>query len=440
MSQADPPTGRPRADPDDLPRHTTPTWEVELLISGLAVFAMLQLPSWLGDRFLLLIPRFDSHWANALNTVYVYLAFAAVILAVTFALHLLLRAHWIALVGMHSVYPDGVRWEKLRAGPLRRAAEQRQCNSTEDAIERADNRASILFAVGVMLASWMLLTALLAGVVFAATIAVTTLSTTKVNPVYVFPVLIGVLVVPMWIAHVVDRRFGEKLRSDGMTYRVLAAMLKFYTRIHLGRGSYVMTLVSSHNGERRVSALIMLVFMVAALPVAFGFSAKKNPWLIGNYTLLARLNAHSERTISPAHYDDQRDTTYDQAVPFIQSPVISEAYLQLFVPYRPTRDTPALRSQCATALALSNDDARASATLDCLAHLHTASLDGEPLTPLHYDLGSDPRTERPALIAMIDVRALPPGRHVLRVTNPPRPDRSDDDKAADNTTVIPFWR
>lgn len=105
MSQPDPPSGRATADPDKLPRHTTPTWEVELLISGLAVFAMLQLPSWLGDRFLALLPRFDSNWAGALNIVYMYLAVAAVILAVTFALHLLLRAHWIALVGMHSVYP-----------------------------------------------------------------------------------------------------------------------------------------------------------------------------------------------------------------------------------------------------------------------------------------------------------------------------------------------
>jgi hypothetical protein len=32
---------------DKLPKHTTPTWEVELLISGVAVFAMMQLPGWM---------------------------------------------------------------------------------------------------------------------------------------------------------------------------------------------------------------------------------------------------------------------------------------------------------------------------------------------------------------------------------------------------------
>ena len=51
-------------DPHHLPRHTTPTWEVELLISGVAVFAMLQLPGWLDDRFFALLPRLGLDWAE----------------------------------------------------------------------------------------------------------------------------------------------------------------------------------------------------------------------------------------------------------------------------------------------------------------------------------------------------------------------------------------
>ena len=36
--------------PDTILGRTARTWEVELLISGVAVFAMLQLPGWLDDR------------------------------------------------------------------------------------------------------------------------------------------------------------------------------------------------------------------------------------------------------------------------------------------------------------------------------------------------------------------------------------------------------
>ena len=85
-----------------------------MLISGVAVFAMLQLPGWLNDRLMFLLPRFEDSWRASLIMVFSYAMGAAVILAATFALHLLLRAYWIALVGMHSVYPDGIRWERLR--------------------------------------------------------------------------------------------------------------------------------------------------------------------------------------------------------------------------------------------------------------------------------------------------------------------------------------
>ena len=90
-----------------LPRHTTPTWEVELLISGVAVFAMLQLPELLDNYILDWAPRLVDRWAKLLFVVYVYAKSAALILAVTFVIHLLLRARWIALVGMLSIYPEG---------------------------------------------------------------------------------------------------------------------------------------------------------------------------------------------------------------------------------------------------------------------------------------------------------------------------------------------
>ena len=77
---------------------------------------------------------------------------AALILATTFVMHLLLRAHWIALVGLNSVHPDGVLWENLRFGRRLFGVEQKALGTMSDAIERADNRATIVFGVGVSMA------------------------------------------------------------------------------------------------------------------------------------------------------------------------------------------------------------------------------------------------------------------------------------------------
>jgi len=75
--------------------------------------------------------------------------------------------------------------------------------------------------------------------------------------------------------------------------------------------------------------------------------------------------------------------------------------------------------------------------LGCYAeHVRPVTLDGKPIAPV-FDIGEDARTNRPALVAMIDVRQLPRGRHVLGITLP-RTARDDaDDPAAD---FIPFWR
>ena len=74
------------------------------------------------------------------------------------------------------------------------------------------------------------------------------------------------------------------------------------------------------------------------------------------------------------------------------------------------------------------------ARLDCLQSIHAATLDGRPVADFRYEAGTDPRTDRPALVAMVDVRAMAPGRHELRIAK--LEPREDDDPY----WVIPFWR
>ncbi len=149
MTDETTPTPPAAGNPDALPEHTTPTWEVELLISGVAVFSMLQLPGWLDERFLDLVPNLDRAWSNIINLGYVYARIAAFTLAATFVVHLFARAYWIALVGVNSIYPQGVRWEGVKMGAQLQRFVRPRLDRFADVIERADNRATIVFALGV---------------------------------------------------------------------------------------------------------------------------------------------------------------------------------------------------------------------------------------------------------------------------------------------------
>ena len=70
-----------------------------------------------------------------------------------FALHLLIRAYWAGLIGLRTVYPDGIRWDKTPGvGPLTQQYYRDRLPDLDSAIAGADRLASSLFAVISMVA------------------------------------------------------------------------------------------------------------------------------------------------------------------------------------------------------------------------------------------------------------------------------------------------
>lgn len=423
--------------PDRILARTARTWEVELLISGVAVFAMLQLPGWLDDAMFALAPRLGEHWRMVLMLSYFYAKSAAVVLGVTFVLHLLLRAQWIALVGMDSVYPQGIRLERLRMGPIQRAVEEEVPDSAADAIERADNRASVVFAIGVSVAQMLVFVCVyFCGALLLVTLLSQTLGL-DMDPLPVMFVVFAGLMAPFMAAATLDHALAGKLQPGGPAHRVVAATLRFYRRIGMGRrNNRIIALLTSNGGERRMMGVVVGSMVVAIVGVAAGYVAMRDAAAYGNY---GRFPDGDARRIDPAHYDDRRNAARADALPYVQSMVIHDPYLELVVPYRPDRIEAAMRAGCAHAEALEGE-AQAAARLACLQALHPVTLDGEPVATLEYELTRDPRTDRPALVAMIDLRAQPAGRHELRIARPPRVDGPRRERPDPGFDRIPFWR
>jgi hypothetical protein len=416
---------------DGLPKRTTPTWEVELLISGVAVFAMLQLPGWLDGAVFAVMPRVDRGMGSALMTMHVYLKSAALILATTFSIHLLLRAQWIALVGTYSVFPDGVRWSALRLGPIRKEVELRKEKSPPEAMDAADNRATLVFALGVAMASSLLAISLSIGLLFALVLGVVRLFGIDADASRVFGLSAMALMLPLLVAMTIDRYLAARLRPQGWLWRASAAAIGFYRVLGVSRGSNVLGLIASHGGEKRIGALTMAIVMIGMAAALFSTIWRLDPSSLGGYARFP--SGEGLQVVDPSHYDDQRDPGIDRAVAYIQSSVVTGPYLKLVVPYRPGDDDAALRLRCPAIAAKLAADA---AALACLTEVHAIRIDGKPLVGQAYEISEDPRTDRPALLAMIDVRALAPGRHVLTVERT----STSKNKRANEPYAIPFWR
>lgn len=427
--------------PHQLSRQTTPTWEVELLISGLAVFAMLQLPGWLDDAIFAVAPRLDDTWSELAKLLYMYAKSVAVILAATFVIHLLLRARWIALVGMHSVYPDDVRWDKLRMGPVQREVEQQYQVPTEVVIERADNLATTVFAVGVMLALMLASFALVVAILLGTLNLLGSIVGWNDPSLIGTAVLFALIGLPFGLITSLDRRYGSTWVGGSLPHRLSFRALSLFSRIGLGRSNNrIMALLTSHGGDRKIIALTIIIMGGSMLSVMLAYAGMRNSTLLGNYGFFPSAAAMA---VKSSQYDDQRDAQRDSVAPFIESMVASGPYLKLIVPYLPRQDGLAMRTRCGMATTVSsNINPR---LLACLQAMHPVMLDGKLLGNLRYEVASDARTNRPALLAMIDIRTLADGRHELRIGRAPPPQTSPDEKVdmADPDTqdyLIPFWK
>jgi len=308
-------------------------------------------------------------------------------------------------------------------------------------IERADNRASQVFGFGIGFAVAVLAPLLLLGLASLLTYPLYLALGRTVAWLTLWNSLLALIVLPYLLAAAIDRLFGRRLAPDSVLARVLGWIFPIYLR--LGFGTFInfpVTLFLSQYGRRRGGIAIMLTMLVlisASMLSQFGDRLGAE---IGQYGALAGNAAGQPRTLLPAHYADRRGAASTLTpVPFIPSDVIDGDYLRLFIPYRPTRDNPALRQRCPGIETVAEPDLALDRTLDCLALLYPIALDGIVIADPQFDRAEDAATGLRGVQAMIHVGRLAPGRHELQITRPPPAGPRDPEAKPEPPYVIPFW-
>lgn len=424
-----------------MPSRTTPTWEMELLVSGATVFGLLQLPA-LADRVLFgLYNSSTLEVAGMISPLWVYVKFTLLTLIFTFIAHLCLRGYWVALVGLSSVYPKGIQWSNLdkKAGPNYIAATHGQVGTMAQIIERADNRASRVFGVGFGLATTMLMPIVLV----SAMLALLRLYLALGGPggqVTFWLVCGGFLMIflPFTLLVMWDRLRGAAMPPDSPRARFLRRAFRFYSAAGMSRTSNpLLTLFASNEGGRRSGLLIAVVMSVVMLVIVVQAVGSRLGWDAGRFDGLPRDKVMALDTILPVHYASQRGSGVMLVPPpHVPDPVVRGAYLRLFVPYLPMRHTMAMQRLCPDALASTADDA-SRVRLDCLGRIHALAVDGVALQ-VPFDAGEDADTGQRGMVAMIPMAGLARGRHELTVMPVERDAPEPGDEPA-QPYRIPFW-
>ncbi len=433
----------PTEEPVTVPKNTTPTWEVELLLSGALVFATMQAPAAIDELFFEWTPRAAGSAIVASSILYLYAKVVAYALICTFSLHLALRAIWVAMLGLYSVYPGGIDYEKMKRSPVFLSHIRQTIPSPLEAIERTDNYASFVFAFGMLIVIMSItVTLMTSGLVLGVELLFHWLTGESAPPWAMFTI-VACLIVPIVLAGLLDRRWGGRLAPDG---RIATAILWVYRgNSFVSSGwisGYLLQTILSRFGTLRGNAVLLGAIYTLIALVFVEILVLTGRMQLPGESLLPD-DARDRQLLSGYYRSRAGELAPLRPLPTIAAPVVSEPYLDLFIPHIEStnrddfaRVCPGLKRPDTSqdpVQALAQETAHTSAFLDCAARIYRLTLNGTPLDVL-FDVSAD-RHGLPGYQAMIDVRDLQPGRHVLAIERP-----QDPKEPPREPWRIVFWR
>jgi hypothetical protein len=251
-----------------------------------------------------------------------------------------------------------------------------------------------------------------------------------------------------------DKYWGPRLGEDSAARRVLSGMLKFSFAINLTRvaGPMLWT-VMSNVGRAKAGVAMYAGLMIIIVIAAADQLVRQGALSVNGYEYYA---ASLEHGIASGQYENQRQPDAPARMPMIQSDIVRDPYVKLFIPYSPERHNASLARACpglkplqAQGVQFGVDrpvaDSLALPALRCLSTLHAVTLDGVARPDLDFAFYEHPTMGMRGILAYIPVDSLPPGRHVITVMPVPPAKLPTDSAALANAAwkkpyVIPFWK
>ena len=428
---SDPSAAPPTESPPDL-RHepVARPWELELLISGGVTFALLQAPEVVDRVFITSGVHLAGTSRFALFIGYYTTKLILYILIASFVLHLAARAYWVGLIALDTVFPQGIKWDKTTFGPNFAAVYRERLPRLPVLIARADAFCSVIFPFAFAVVFLFAMSIVLAALVGAVAWVVSALAFGGRYLGPTFAVLFLVVLVPQSIATLVDKSLGKRLAPDGRAARTLRAVARLFYRLQLTAIHGTIVSVLFTNVRKR--AIYPAYFAVLFAPVVL-FLVKDILVRNGALPMDAYVFVPDRSDVSPSFYESQRESgaVYGMT-PSIQSDIIRDPYVKLFIPYLPERHNETLSVRCPELRPLQRagfrfelpsgappDTNAVRLVLDCWTRLQPVTLNGQPHAPPFY-VYTHPRSGARGIIAYIPTAGLPRGPNVLTIGRLPR--------------------
>ena len=311
-----------------LQRLKEESWEAELLVSAIAIYGSFQLFGMIDWATNTLIDVLDPSQYLA-GYVIVFLGlFAISILTSMFVVHFFLRAYWIGLVGLNSVFPDysieDSAYSKIYTEKLLTILPK-----PEDSIKKVDELCSVIFSVAftflliytyiaIFASVYLLLFNLLSSYVSSIILLI---------PLAIFCLFIFCQMIVALIANLKANKEKEKLQTLNFKVVKYGSILMYgplYKAI-----LQIMTLFGSNFKKKKSMVYLLFSFLIFGLLLTVYQMNKTNiPYLI---TTGMSLEADATR-VNSSYYESENDNNTFLLTPEIKSDIIKNEVVKIFIP------------------------------------------------------------------------------------------------------------
>lgn len=427
-----------------LERLQQESWQLELLVSGFAIFLLIgsyEPLMGLGNKIFHLAE--DSNQYQFLLLPYSILVAAWFALFFNLTIHVLFRGLWISTVGLRYV-SDDIDFEYFRFAPKFDKFLRKRIGSFDRYIERLEKVCSIIFAF-----TFLVIFIVLSFGLFIGFVALIDLFTywLEARDHAVFNIL-RLFILFTGLIYFIDFVSLGRIKRIKWLSKFYYPIYRFYGWITLCvfyRPMYY-NLIDNKFG-RWVGALLVPYIILSMVLSSITFVTH------GFYP-----EEESVTKLNEILYDDLREEDERTNKASIPSKYVSNGYLEVFLPYNPRYDDEVIELLCPNLTpakktgptlkgiinigGLNNDESSHDSLLMCMSQMHALYINDSLLPAQQFFFYKHPKREDIGLLTHIDLDTFARGPHTLKLKRmyDKTVESGKDTLLFGRELIIPFWK
>ena len=413
-----------------LQRLKDESWEAELLVSTISIFGTLQmfgLIDWATNKFINLLD--PSQYLIGYMIVFFGLLAISILISM-FVIHFFLRAYWVGLVGLNSVFPDysveDSAYSKIYTEKILAILPK-----LKDSIKKVDELCSVIFSV----AFTFLLTYMYLGLFASIYLLIFNLLSEYVNS-YILLIPGILLLTTIFVQAIISlianlKKNKEKENLQIWNFRIVK-LVSIITYGPLYKSILQVFMIFGSNFKKKKSLISLLfIFILSGMFVSVYQMTNTNiPYLITQESYFDVTKSYS------SYYKSENNDANFLLSPEIESDKVESSVLKLFIPIF-SHEKKIRQEICGSYIedpnksGLEQRTERRAQLLKCYQKYVLIYINGT-LTKVDFLRYEHPKTNQSGIICYIDLSNLKSGLTKLEV-------KKKQDKKDITAWTIPFY-